>query len=234
MRIICVQFDFEERGEIYAPLLEVFRRSCAAHMPDVTFEAIRVPPPKIKEGVTRGFSTNTAKLAIWAKAVAESQEPLLLSDCDMLCLRDLRDVWDKDFDIAYTVRSGCRLPFNSGVVFVKATDAARKFVAEWRDVNDRMFSNSTLHSPYRTKYSGMNQAAFGYLLERRTVPHAKIIALPCKEWNCCNEDWEKVDLKTTRLVHFKGSLRAAALQPGSVPPSAVATLVKEWKRYAVA
>ena len=233
VQIVSVQFDFDQ-AKTYSTLAQVFEKSCRRHMPGVEFMALTIAPPPLKPGVHRGFSTNTAKLNLWSKLVAEADQPLLLSDCDMLCLHDLRDVWDRDFDVAYTVRSECRLPFNSGVVFVKPTPAARQFISKWRDVNEEMLKSPTLHQPFRRKYAGMNQASFGYLLEQRLDAGVKLLPLPCQIWNACNEDWERIDLSKTRLVHFKGKLRALALSAGMVPQHApLYSLVKEWKRYGV-
>ena len=214
MRLICVQFDYE-RSANYARLLSVFRASCARHMPAVHFESLALPAPNIGVGKLRSWGSNVYKLRRWAKIAAETAEPLILADCDMLCMRSIESAFDAatagDFDIAYTKRTNERLPLNGGLVFVRPTAAARRFLARWREIDERMFNDPMFHRPWHTATCGMNQASFWYLVKKE-LPSlgARVVALPCAEWNACDEDWPNID-ETTRVLHIKGRLRYAVL-----------------------
>jgi len=158
--------------------------------------------------------TNSQKLEWWrgVVAAAEDGDRVLLIDADMMITRPLADVWDRPFDLAYTIREEGRLPLNGGVVFVRVSPASRRFVDRWFAVNQRFLANANEHRHWRTKYAGINQAAFGYMLERETDPAIvglELARLTCHEWNAENTAWAKFDPKITRIVHLKSGLRRA-------------------------
>ncbi len=229
MRLVTVQFDYprELHKPKYSVLLERFRESVAEHMPHVRFEVHTIQAPDPIDGVPIAFVSNTVKLSHWAREATETREPLILADCDMLATSDCSGVFDQDFDVAYTVRTQpSRCPMNGGVMFVKPTPAAIRFLETMHGVNLRMMRDPVFHEPWRQKYVGYNQAAFGYILENQLVPSAKLLALPCRKYNAVDNDWAFIDGDTC-MVHIKGALRTAVLAK-RIPSGKLAKAMNAW------
>ena len=209
MTLHTVQFNIPGQKD-YAPLLAVFRESLRRNMSGVKLvEHVLKPPAEIPLLRKVSYWANTYKLRRWEQIVRKATEPVILADCDMLCLRDISSAFSQDFDIAYTVRTNRRLPLNGGLIFVKPTDASRRFFAMFRATNERMYWDPIFHAKWMHKTAGMNQAAFWYLVCK--VDHgAKLATLDCKEWNACDEDWPGVN-GDTRMLHVKGRLRLAVI-----------------------
>jgi hypothetical protein len=100
-------------------------------------------------------------------------------------------------------------PGNGGVVFVKNNERSIKFIERWRDVNDRMYIDKKFHETWRAKYAGINQAAFGYMIEKENRD-IKLITVPCMKYNCTDEGWKHIT-EDTHAIHYKGVLRATVL-----------------------
>ena len=205
-------------------------------MPAVRFEEIRLQAPTGAPGKRTAFTSNWHKLRAWEKAVRDASEPVILADCDMLCLRSIGEAFDigegavggwEHWDIAYTQTSNPRLPLNGGLLFVRPTDASKRFFHRWREIDRQMYINPALHDPWRVKTAGMNQASFWYLHERELAAlGARVIALPCREWNACQDDWAHIGPEC-RMLHVKGTLRWAVLGD-----EAIAELPSELRRGA--
>ena len=232
MVFVIVQFDYSVRAGMYEKLLKVFVNSIKHNMPELTDDDIiqirpAAPPVKSK----RCFASNTLKLALWLKEMRKlpEGEKICFADCDMLLLKSPEDVFNKEFDIAYTVRLRKSPPVNGGIVFARNTEKAREFMQRWHEVNDKMYDNPSFHSHYRTKYAGMNQAAFGWLMEHPKEYTAKLIPVSCKTYNCCNETWHQID-GDTRLVHIKGELRKTCID-GVVRLPSTRLAAEHWNRY---
>ncbi len=202
MKICSVVFNYQGTNA-YDRLARVLEYTAGKFCPSARFELVRIPAP-MKFVNKRCFASNTVKLAEWLRIMNETDDDVVFMDCDTAILRDISPAFVGDFDIGYTTRTR-GIPFNCGVVFVRNTPAAKQFVSEWRVVNDKMYANAKLHNPYRHKYAGINQAAFGYLLEHGAAG-AALRKFPCHEWNACKEDWPTID-GTTRVLHVKSDLR---------------------------
>lgn len=203
-----------EHGSMYRRLARVHEATMRKHHPswDVVVEEINDPGRECAGG-NPSFMWNTHKLEWWADVIRDAADgdEVLLIDADTAILKPLDDVWARDFDIAYTVRER-GLPLNGGVVFVRVNPRSQHFVEEWRQVNRRFFTDPVEHAPWRAKYAGMNQAAFGCVLE--TVEHsADLLKLPCREWNCVAH--EGFSDQVTRVLHVKSKLRRATF--GKIP-----------------
>jgi hypothetical protein len=197
-----------KRDQVYRRLAHVLDYSARKHLRgwEVNVEKIE-PPPTLSALQNPSHDWNTGKLDFWWQRTMEapSGAQVLLIDGDMLIRRPLDDVWDLDFEMAYTYRDGgSRLPFNGGVVFLRISDKTRDFVTRWRDVNARFLRNKLEHKNWRLKYAGINQASFGCLLEKGTGL-SKVTKLRCSEWNLC--EWERHDPAAARILHIKSSLR---------------------------
>lgn len=228
--LAAVYFGSGRPGDQYARLARVLEYSAGVHCPDWTIRverSTRVAPYVSALGV-HSHVTNSQKLEWWREIVAgaEDGDRVLLMDADMMITRPLDPVWAIPFDLAYTIREEGRLPLNGGVVFLRVTPATRRFVDRWAAVNLGFLANANDHRHWRTKYAGINQAAFGYMLERERDPALELARLTCREWNAENTAWGKFDPAFTRIVHLKSGLRKA-LFGGHVQKNYL-TLINLW------
>lgn len=211
-------------------MARVLAWSAKQQLADWTINVRALSPTPFQPG-TQSFLDNTRKLAHWAAlvAAADEGEELLLIDGDTLILRPLDDIWGCDFDLAYTTKAG-RFPFNAGVIFVRVTPAARAFMAAWVETNALLLRDQGVHRAWRVRYGGMNQAALGYLLERRPPPAARLLTLPCATWNCEDATWPLFDPKRTRILHIKSALRRAIFGLAAARPHTLKPLMTLWQR----
>jgi len=222
---------FENDTRQYARLARVLEATARRHLPgwevnvrgikrDLTFSRV----------LGESASSNTQKLEEWARIAASAPEGDLLAllDADTFLTATLDPVWDLDFDVALTERAGSHLPLNGGVIFLRAGARARDFMKAWAETNRELFCSPKLLDPWRKRYGGMNQAALGKVLETRPPGGAKVLRLPCLEWNCEDSSWAQFDPARTRVIHVKSALRTAAFgMDGAFGP--VAPLMRLWR-----
>ncbi len=225
--------------EPYPRLARVLDYSARVHCAGWDVQLLRTPPATCdpRDGTPLSSAlgktshvTNTQKMLVWAAVVetAPDDTPILLIDCDTFITRPLDDIWAQPFDFAYTTKPDSRFPFNSGVVFVRATDRTRQFFRRWRDENLMMLRDRDHHQAWRARYGGINQAALGRALEAGWTSDLVRLELPCQEWNCEDAHWRTFDPAVTRIVHVKSALRLAVLGYGPVLPS-LRPLVHAWQ-----
>lgn len=181
----------------------------------VNVEAVAPGAAAIRETRPRTIAANSRKLDRWVELVEGSADGdrLLLIDADTMVLRPLDDVWDQPFDLAYTVREACRFPLNGGVVFVRVSEAVRVFMRAWAVENATMLADRAYHTRWQMRYGGINQAAFGALLEGGALAALRTLRLPCREWNVEDSTWQRFDPAVARILHIKSNLRLACLHP---------------------
>ncbi len=231
MKIVSVQFDYHGLGR-YEKLAKVFEHSVKKNCPSADFELLKVKPPEIKRKIrSKSFASNTLKLKLWLEVLKNTDDDVVFMDCDMIILKDISDAFKNHFDIGYTKRTGSRIPYNGGVVFVKNTPAAINFVELWKKINDKMYDDYTFHHKYRNKYAGMNQAAFGYIMENGGYK-AKLKPFRCDIWNSCVENWPKIN-EDTKIIHVKGTLRRTVLMNSSINSSRYRKAVILWRNLAI-
>lgn len=235
----------EQDGQ-YDRLARVLAYTAAQHCPhwDVRITAI-VPtiPETVSGNLSHGW--NTAKLEHWCDAVAAAPDgtPMVLIDADTCLLQPLDPIWNRAFDLAYTVRDvdRHRLPLNGGLVAVRVSPAVRAAMELWRAENARMVTDQIHHEHWRRKYAGINQASFGALIEagrgcqcegcltRTGAPPSfeglSVVKLSCHEWNCC--EWGAFRASRCRVLHIKSRLRRAVFGVNPAPPS-LTRLVRLW------
>lgn len=213
MEIHTVFFDGTGQTRTdFKRLRDVFIASCRHHMPHARLVVHNIAACQI-QGRSYGMSSNTHKLAKWVEITESAKEDVVLCDCDLMFNDTIDDVFELDFDLAYTRRNG-PLPFNSGVVFLRPTEHAKAGMRKWLSVNNEMFRNAPFHNRYRDKYAGMNQAAWGYLLESGELP-GKVISVDPK-YNACGDDNRGDDV---RIIHIKDDVRSACLLPNMIAKS---------------
>jgi|GEM_PF-2050441 len=217
---------------LWVRMATVLRFTAETYCPNWEIQVRHVRPEPMRSALgIPSHVHNTQKMEHWYHVVTGAPDGarLLLMDADTMILRPLDDVWDRDFDIAYTVKEQTRFPFNSGVVFLRVSDRTRAFVEEWRRENRRMLGDSRHHQVWRKQYGGINQAALGYMLSKGDRAGVHLLTLPCCEWNCEDSSWARFDPATTRIVHIKSGLRRAIFFGLPLPSSGVAELTKTWK-----
>lgn len=208
-----------EKDGQYDRLARVLAHTAAVHCPgwDVRIERISPDLPAPCTG-NPSHAWNTSKLDWWNAVVqsCEDGDRVVLMDADMVIVRPLDPVWDRPFDLAYTVRrkSESSLPFNGGFVALRVSERTKAVMQRWQMVNDLMCREGTDHAAYHRKYAGMNQSSFGCLLETGAFDGIQVAELSCQEWNCC--EWGGFK-DNTRVLHIKSRLRRAVFQ--CAPPT---------------
>jgi len=229
MRIESVWFG----SGIYERMARVFLATAHRHCPDwqINLRNVDVRDLDRHPRALPSHVANTQKMEEWNDIVqrAPNGSRLLLIDADTFFTRGITDVWRMRFDIAYTTKES-RFPFNSGVVFVRANPRVKAFFRAWAEINREMLLDARSHAPWRRKYGGINQAAFGRMLESDAATMVQVIGLPCQEWNCEDSSWASFSPERTRIVHVKSALRRAIFSgcPLSARKWGVRPLVDLW------
>lgn len=194
-------------GGQFAELARVLRVTADRHCPHWDRRIDAIAGHQLRSAHD-AYADNTHKLDQW-NAFIQSQPDgarVLLIDADTAIVRPLDCVWNWPFDVAYTIRpSSYKLPLNGGVVFVYVNDRSKAFMANWAAVNRQMVSDRALHSKWRKKFGGINQASFGCV--RDQAPTVRFWMLPCVEWNCEDSSWPDFSPEVTRILHVKSLLR---------------------------
>jgi hypothetical protein len=243
-RIVAVSFGpsdggwSEDGGTRYSRLTRVLAHTAAVHCREWDRQIAHLgslPSTLTSAKGNPSHIWNTQKLHAWVEAVDEAADGdrVLLMDTDMFITRPLDPLWDRAFDIAYTARRHshrqAKFPHNGGVLAVRVSPQSRRFMAMWRAINDAFLGDVRQHQAWWPQYQGINQSAFGCLME--TGGHeCHVIGLRCLEWNCENSEWASFDPQTTRIVHVKSKLRRALFNiPNPRDGVVSARLVAMWR-----
>ncbi len=223
MKAVTVSFD--QAGDNYERLLRAFEKSWKANS-DIPLQVHRIAAPSLGPR-HKSFYWNHRKLKVW---IDSFDQDTIFVDCDMLCMGNIREGFDLVRHIGYTDRLGDKYPFNGGVVFVKYNSRSLKFLKEWYRVDGLMLKDEALHLEYHPRYAGLNQSSMGWMWENG---YRKKIAVLPDIYNKC-DDW--AGWEEAKMIHIKGRLRKACLQPlvrrrqyrGNARIQAIR---KIWKRY---
>jgi hypothetical protein len=173
---------------------------------------------------------NGWKLTLWTQIV--NAEPdgsqVLIVDADTFVVGNLDELWETEFDFAYTGREQSRFPLNAGVIAVRVNDASRAFMSAWSARDKSFFNNDAARMPWRERYGGYNQASLGSLLEGGYPAGVRVGRVPCSKWNCEDSSWAGFG-STTRIVHVKGALRTSIFGTGWKRD--LAPLVRLWRDW---
>ena len=197
-------------------------------MPNVYFISCEPDPPPYESERIPGFLDNTFKLNLWMEFFKKTNDNIIFMDCDMLALRSGYHAFDHDFDIAYTaIRQPYKAILNGGVIMTKPTEAAYRFLQEFISINSAMYQNIDFHEYWRIKkgYAGMNQAAFGCVLETG-INGAKIHKYCTSIWNALDRDLLDINDKTV-FVHIKSKLRNMIINRDK-PAGVGKEIMKKW------
>jgi len=252
VKIVTVQFNYpkELRRTPYDKLYETFKKSIEQNAPQCELVELKPKAPEVNASLQKiSFTSNTLKLKLWCDYLEKATEPVVFADCDMLCLRDpaevfrlktndtkvlfAEDIEANFFDIGYTERHNDynrRLPINGGIIFANPTEATKQFFRRWYEVNCLMLANKNIHRSFHEKYGGINQAAFGYMLEAEPKEHNAVLkAFPTRIYNAVDCDWHLINDKTM-FVHYKSALRRAVLH-GSSGHTRMQRAIDLWHYY---
>lgn len=219
----------------YKRMAKVFEATARQHCPGWTLNLRRTEEQDIPahRAARRGHVANTQKLELWNDIVQDAPDGarILLIDADTFFVNPIDDIWDHDFDVAYTTKRS-QFPFNLGVMFVRVSLASKGFFACWTTENRIMLQKKVIHRQYRDRFGGINQAAFGRTLETPAVIGLNLIGIPCSTWNCEDSAWHAFDAAKTRIVHVKSALRRALFENdrAALAKPGVPRLVEMWKR----
>jgi len=213
-RLVACYFRTNTNGDptIWPRLSRVFRHCAVMNLPGWRLEIEELEPWPFKSSrAIPADGHNTQKLEHWARRVSEAHDGdrLLLVDADTVILRDLKDVWLREFDVAFTRRPR-GYPYNAGVVFVRVSQLVRAFFEKWTEENRRMLVDRPYHATWQKRYGGLNQAALGMLLETGAAEGLRVMDLECRIWNCEDSTWQDFSSET-RILHVKSALRMAVI-----------------------
>lgn len=231
-QLFSCYFDGKDGSTQWPRLARVLAYTAAGHCANWERSIVAISPDRVDRvhrSATRSHVHNTQKLDVWAARVRDAADgqALLLIDADTVILRPLDDVWDRPFDLAYTVRAGCRFPFNCGVMFLRASDVTRRLMDAWADENRRQIADEGRHKNWTRRFGGINQAAFGALLATDASADVQLLELPCAEWNCEDHSWPSFNPALTRILHVKSALRRAVF--GMSGEQALRDLRRLWR-----
>lgn len=195
----------------YARLGRVLQRSVEAVMPTHTkFQATTtVAPQPAHKPYKPNVHAFREKLRAWSKTVQTAPEPVWLVDCDMLMVNPLETI--PDCNIAFTWHDNGMPPVNTGAVYVTPGAEARAFFRTWLEVYEDMLNDWDLYVRWADEWAGGDQAALGYLLSGLSKDDWGITAVPCREYNATQYEWETMNTDTVRLIHIKSDLRKLCL-----------------------
>lgn len=198
MKIHTIHFD-RPSGR-YMQMLSEMIRSAKNYMPEVEVVVHSTFAPE--RTVTDSVDGNLVKLQKQQKIIWQETEPFIFADCDLKFFGDITDVFEDDFDIAFTERTNRATapPLNVGIVFVRPSDGVRKFYDEWLKSAEWLINHTTVLNHYLTRYKGICQAALARVSEQRFP--IKIELYPCSVYNACIEDWKKGIQDVSRVVHL--------------------------------
>lgn len=218
------------KNPMYERLIQAWEKSVKQNTKS-EYEIVRLDPKDYPQcnHPKNSYVANSVKLNYWAEKIKQESGNICLIDGDTIVLKDVEHVFDQDFDIAFTRRhSKSHIPINGGVLFVKASERVHDFFDKWVLTNNEMLTNRRLHMEYYRKYNGINQASFGYMLERYKSD-LKIIELPCDKYNACDvPDWMGIN-NDTHILHVKSELRLACVNGLKINKFDKA--IKTWREY---
>jgi hypothetical protein len=214
-------------------MADVLRYTAQQHCPDWTLKIEEVT--NIFKHVELNRSANALKLKEWVERVCAEPDGtrVLVMDSDMVIQRSLDDVWEHDFDIAFTCRprrmeEKARMAMNGGVVYARVSEPVREFFRAWQRVSAEMVVDRDFHRKYHYRWGGQNQTALGAMIQKRypELTALNVTWLDCEVDNCADPEWEK-HWRTAKILHIKGALRRAIFSETPVR-SALHPIVAHW------
>lgn len=224
MKLVTVFFA---RSKAYQKFLTVWLKSAKKYMPDIPIKIIK---PKKTKSIDHKRDTAIAFLEA-AKYALNSDEPLMITDVDMMFTGRIDTIRNRKFDIAVTVRD-YRAKYNTGLWFYRPTDGAKRFLVSWIYNTKWIVKNFKKCTELIGTHGGIDQASLWMTINLKHIRKINILELPCQIWNACQTEWENVN-KRTKIVHVKSKLRLTATGRNKVPEDMqyLKPLIKKWRSY---
>ena len=122
MNIITVYFENEEAPEDFERVLKVYKYSAKKAIPNANLIIEKIDKPEYYEHHTNNkggcykYSNkwgidNMHKLNKWVDILLNVTENTVITDSDMFFVKDFSEVFDEDFDVAYTERTIKKIRF---------------------------------------------------------------------------------------------------------------------------
>jgi hypothetical protein len=225
MKIITVFFA---RSPKYNQLLKVFETSLKETMPGVNYKCIKIPKP---ENIDHKRDTAFAFMAAVKHALYHQKGILAVADCDLMFLKSIENIKDYSFDIAITTRK--KMKYNTGLWFMRPTKAAQEFLIQWMIKTEYLMKHFCEKEEFCWQYGGIDQASLHLTIKKNEK--AKVVELPCNEWNATQSEWKNVN-QHTRVVHVKSALREFCTKPKKKPGEKYAylnPLINLWRQHLI-
>lgn len=228
MRIFSVLIS-DDKESIYNRLHKVWEFSCKKYSPCNSIDTLKISEKVMDDKCL--FNTNHAKLKYWMDyCVEHNDDDIVLMDCDTVVLNNLQEVFDKeDFDIATTIRNRKEHRINGGVVFIRKNKGL-DFLKTWFKYDTKLVLDKDLHSVWRDRFYGMNQASYGYMLSEREFPG--LVELPCSIYNRVNWSCDNKEIPYY-ILHVKSRLREYCLKDiklENIPSNSLRSYVRLWRK----
>lgn len=233
MRLEAVLFDSNEQ---YRRMARVLAASAAENSPATPLEIHRITGADseltARPDCKRTWIDNARKAKHHNRIIQQAEDGAVLGmlDSDCMVLGDLSEISDMEFDIAYTERPpGSKWRINTGVYFVRVSAAVREYCQLWFEKAREMLGNRGLHDEWKSKYGGIHQSAFGWMIERSGISR-NLLSLPCETWNCVNGCYTKAE--NPKVVHLmRYSMRKWCFGECRPPGENERRLAERWQAY---
>lgn len=177
----------------------------------------RPPAPEQRTGCKYSYTVTHEKLRHWNEIVQNIVNPTILMDIDLIVRMEIADVFKNNRHITFTTNSDHRTWINSGVVFVKPTQKARKFFEQWYKMDSELYNSAAengvpgllRYEHWRTGCMGMNQTSLATMVEGGDYNYYGVV--PSTSYNCWYGDWQSWNPDTTTVVHVQMGLREQLL-----------------------
>lgn len=190
--------------------------------------------PKINKKEKSSHEENIYKLKFWKNKILNSNNPVLLIDCDLLFLDNISEIFNTDYDIVLTSRDYSETKYNAGVIYFDSNNKTKEFISEWYRLSKEEFDiNNPIWKSILKRAKGATQSTLTYMIENNKTFGCKIGYLPCKIWNCAGSDFDKFS-KDTKILHIKSELRQLIFEEKIKNNNyiRILTFLKQlWKKY---
>lgn len=223
MKIVTAFFA---RNWKYNQLLTVFKNSSRFYMPNIKVKILKMrKPPNIDHKRDTAFAFFGAA----QYAYRHKEGILAIADCDLMFQRSIEDIKDYNFDIAITTRE--KIPYNSGLWFMRPTKKAKAFIKRWMKNTEYIVNNFCKFEEESHNHGGIDQASLAWTIDQ--MNNVDVLKLPCQEWNSTQSEWKNID-DDTRVIHIKSGLRKFCCDPRKTPDEKynyLLPVIKKWRGF---
>lgn len=209
MKIYSLNFS---DNQYYKRMFNVLKQSCKRYMPQISFNEIHPIDysfNNIHDKETQYWKNNNIiKMLSWAACFNDLKngEEVVFLDGDIFIKSDFSEVFNQEFDIAYTIDQLGDFPeyieinelhsINTGVMFFRVNERTKKFFSYWKNICIEMYNDPIFLEKWMVKSYGLTQPSFLYSLENINI---KELRLPRFIYNCPPID----NFKNMKICHIQ-------------------------------